>query len=56
LLSDKRLVRVLTDYCPTFPGLYLYYPSQRQIAPKLKAFVDFIRARKPRAAKQSLHA
>lgn len=45
-LAEKRLVRVLTSYCPPFPGLFLYYPSRTQVAPKLRALVDFLRARR----------
>ncbi|MCY1023585.1 LysR family transcriptional regulator [Pyxidicoccus sp. MSG2] len=45
-LADRRLVRVLTGYCPRFPGLFLYYPSRTQLAPKLRALVDFLRARR----------
>ena len=37
----KKLKRVLSDFSPTFPGFYLYYPSRRQQPSKLKAFVDF---------------
>jgi len=43
LLTEKKLVRVLDGFCPPFPGFYLYYPSRAQLAPKLKAFVDFFR-------------
>lgn len=42
-IADKRLVRVLDAYCAPFPGLFLYYPSRAQIAPKLQAFVDFLK-------------
>ncbi|HWW83573.1 MAG TPA: LysR family transcriptional regulator [Vicinamibacterales bacterium] len=42
-LSAKRLVRVLEEYCAPFPGYFLYYPSRAHIAPKLRAFVDFMR-------------
>ncbi|WAS99188.1 LysR family transcriptional regulator [Nannocystis punicea] len=45
-LAEKRLVRVLTAYCPRFPGLFLYYPSRTQTPPKLRALVDFLRARR----------
>jgi DNA-binding transcriptional LysR family regulator len=38
-IRAKRLKRVLSDFSPTFPGFYLYYPSRRQQASKLKAFV-----------------
>jgi DNA-binding transcriptional LysR family regulator len=48
-LALKRLVRVLDTYCPPFPGLFLYYPSRAQIAPKLAALVEFLRLGKRRA-------
>jgi DNA-binding transcriptional LysR family regulator len=44
-LAAKRLVRVLEEYCPPFPGYFLYYPSRAHVAPKLRAFVDFMRLR-----------
>jgi len=31
----------LTDFSPTFPGFYLYYPSRGQQPSRLKAFVDY---------------
>lgn len=40
-IRSKKLVRVLEDFSPTFPGFYLYYPSRRQQPAKLKAFVDY---------------
>lgn len=40
-LQSKRLKRVLTEFSPTFPGFYLYYPSRKQQPAKLKAFVDY---------------
>ncbi len=42
-LAERRLVRVLEAFCTPFPGLFLYYPSRAQIAPKVQAFVDFFR-------------
>ncbi len=45
-LHDKRLLRVLDSYCLPFPGFFLYYPSRAQLAPKLKALVDFYRVLK----------
>jgi DNA-binding transcriptional LysR family regulator len=44
-IHAKKLKRVLTSFSPTFPGFYLYYPSRRQQAPKLKAFVEYALAR-----------
>lgn len=46
-LDAGRLVRVLEAFCPPFPGLYLYYPSRAQLAPKLQVFIDFLKARAP---------
>ena len=45
-LQAKRLVRVLTAFCPSFPGLFLYYPSRSQLAPKLRALLEFLKARR----------
>lgn len=44
-LAAKELLRVLEPFCPPFPGYFLYYPSRAHIAPKLKAFVEFMRYR-----------
>ena len=37
------LVRLLGDWCPPFPGFYLYYPGRRQVSPALAAFVEAVR-------------
>ncbi|MBB5700416.1 DNA-binding transcriptional LysR family regulator [Ochrobactrum daejeonense] len=42
-VAEGRLVRVLEDWCQPFAGLYLYYPSRRQMRPALRAFIDFYR-------------
>jgi DNA-binding transcriptional LysR family regulator len=42
-LADGRLVRVLEQFCPPFPGYFLYYPSRRHVAPKLAALVAFLK-------------
>jgi len=41
-LAAGKLVAVLKEWTPPFPGFYLYYPSRRQMPPALRAFVDFI--------------
>lgn len=41
--AERRLVRVLDKYCPQIPGYFLYYPSRVNVAPKLKALVDFLK-------------
>jgi DNA-binding transcriptional LysR family regulator len=33
-------VRVLEDWCPPFPGFFLYYPRQRQLPAALAALVE----------------
>jgi DNA-binding transcriptional LysR family regulator len=48
LVAKKKLVRVLDAFCDPFPGFFLYYPSRANIAPKLQAFVDFMKIKKPR--------
>ncbi len=42
-LADGRLVRVLADWCPSFPGFMLYYPRQRRMPSALRAFIDIAR-------------
>lgn len=44
-LEAGRLVQMLADWTPAFPGFYIYYPSQRLLAAPLKAFVQFISTR-----------
>ena len=39
-----KLVAVLERFAATVPGVFLYYPSQRQIAPKLRAFIEHVKA------------
>lgn len=41
-LATGRLLRVLEDWCPTFPGWQLYFPKGRHIAPALKALIGFL--------------
>lgn len=47
-LDSGQLVSMLEEHCPSFAGFYLYYPSRRNLAPKLRAFIDHVRM--PRAA------
>jgi DNA-binding transcriptional LysR family regulator len=41
-ILSGALVRVLEDWCPPFPGFYLYYPSRAQMPLKLRVFIDFL--------------
>ena len=42
-VADGRLVVMLQDWCPPFPGYSIYYPSRRQVSPALRAFIDWMR-------------
>ena len=44
LLKNRRLLRVLEDWTPAFPGFYLYYPSRRHMSAGLRAFIDMARS------------
>jgi DNA-binding transcriptional LysR family regulator len=44
LLRAGALTRVLEDWCPVFPGFFLYYPGRRQASPALAAFIEAVRA------------
>jgi len=43
LLNRGRLIRVLEDWCPSFPGYFLYYPSRRNQSAALAAFIATLR-------------
>jgi DNA-binding transcriptional LysR family regulator len=45
LIAAGRLKRVLSDWSPIVPGLFLYYPSRRLPTPALKGFIDCLRDR-----------
>jgi hypothetical protein len=36
---------VLEDWCPTFAGYHLYYPSRRQAAPAFALLLEALRYR-----------
>lgn len=44
-IAAGRLVRVLEDWCPPFPGYHLYYPSRRQQSPAFALLVEALRWR-----------
>ncbi|MFL6672236.1 MAG: LysR family transcriptional regulator [Massilia sp.] len=44
-VADGRLVQVLQDWCPSFPGYHAYYPSRRQSSPALGLVIDALRYR-----------
>ncbi|QIG79823.1 LysR family transcriptional regulator [Stakelama tenebrarum] len=44
-IASGRLVRLLEDWTPPFPGYHLYYPSRRQHAPAFALLVEALRYR-----------
>ena len=44
-VADGRLVRVLEDWCPPFPGYHLYYPNRRQPSAAFTLLVEALRYR-----------
>jgi DNA-binding transcriptional LysR family regulator len=57
-LARGELVALLEPFLPPFPGFYLYYPARRDQPPKLRALVEYLRARRgvarvPRAGRAS---
>jgi len=43
LIADRRLVQVLRDWCPSFPGYFLYYPSRHNQPAALSALISALR-------------
>jgi len=42
-VAEGSLVRVLEDWCPSYPGYHLYYASRRQSSPAFALLVDALR-------------
>lgn len=45
-IKKGRLIRVLEDWCPPFPGYHLYYPSRRHTSSAFALLVDALRYRR----------
>jgi DNA-binding transcriptional LysR family regulator len=46
LIRDGQLIEVMQDWCPTFPGYFLYYPSRRNQPGALAALISTLRLSK----------
>jgi DNA-binding transcriptional LysR family regulator len=46
-IAAGRLKRILADWSPTFPGLFLYYSNRHNPQPALRAFIDCLLDRRP---------
>lgn len=42
-IERGALVTLLDDWCPSIPGLFLYYSGHRHLPPGLRAFMDVLR-------------
>jgi DNA-binding transcriptional LysR family regulator len=42
-IAHRRLIRVLEDWCPPFPGFFMYYPSRRNQPAALAALIAALR-------------
>jgi DNA-binding transcriptional LysR family regulator len=42
-IKNGRLVRLLGNWTPPFPGFHIYYSSRRQMRPVMKAFTEALR-------------
>jgi DNA-binding transcriptional LysR family regulator len=42
-IDAGKLVRVLDDWCPAYPGYRLYYPSRRHPSAAFTLFLDAVR-------------
>lgn len=45
LIQSGQLVALLEEWSAPFPGFFMCYPQQRQMAPALRAFIDFVKIR-----------
>ena len=43
-LAAGELEEALAEHAPSSPGMFLYFPSRAQVMPKLRAFVDHVKA------------
>jgi DNA-binding transcriptional LysR family regulator len=45
-IAEGRLRQVLDDWCPSWPGYHIYYPSRRQASPAFAVVLEALRERK----------
>lgn len=42
-IGEGKLIRVLEDWSPSFPGFFIYYPSRRHQSAALSALIRALR-------------
>ncbi len=45
-IARAELIPLLEEFCPPFPGFYLYYPTRRNVPLKLRVLIDYLRQRR----------
>lgn len=45
-VAAGRLIRVLDDWCASFPGYHLYYPNRRHSSPAMTVLIETLRYRR----------
>ena len=53
-LVAGSLIQVFQDWCPPFPGYYIYYPSRRQRSPALAVVIEALRYKGDASCNRSL--
>ena len=46
-LDDGTLLTLLEEWCPSIPGLFLYYPGSRLVPSGLRAFINVLKTQFP---------
>jgi DNA-binding transcriptional LysR family regulator len=44
-VAEGKLQRLLEPFAPLTPGVFLYHPGRHQVMPKLRAFIEHVKAR-----------
>ncbi len=55
LIEQGKLVRVMADWTPPFPGLRVFYPTGQLVRPVLRAFIDIVKERNRKAKAKTKH-
>lgn len=49
-VASRALEEILPAYAPRIPGVFLYFSERRQVMPKLRAFIEHVKANPVRVA------
>jgi DNA-binding transcriptional LysR family regulator len=53
-IARAELVPLLEDFCPPFPGFYLYYSTRRNVPLKLRVLIDYLRQERQKHRPRSI--